>query len=157
MWYPSICSTWQLQSPISMILISSCWITTTIYKTVKKAAMKRQNRRYHMKEHKNLDQTQVSKVILHFVCAVTYRENKQWTDANLECAFVESALVFVAPKIWRALVIHYFFSLPNQLQMLQEVHLMKLVQHPHVVRLYEVIDTATKVWPLTQFFSVSFS
>ena len=33
-----------------------------------------------------------------------------------------------------------------QLQMLQEVHLMKLVQHPHVVRLYEVIDTATKLY-----------
>ena len=30
-----------------------------------------------MKEHKNLDQTQVSKVTLHLF-AVTYRENKQW-------------------------------------------------------------------------------
>ena len=30
--------------------------------------------------------------------------------------------------------------------MLQEVQLMKLVQHPHVVRLYEVIDTQTKLY-----------
>lgn len=28
----------------------------------------------------------------------------------------------------------------------QEVRCMKMVQHPHVVRLYEVIDTATKLY-----------
>lgn len=34
----------------------------------------------------------------------------------------------------------------TRLQMMQEVKLMKLVQHPHVVRLYEVIDTHTKLY-----------
>ena len=34
----------------------------------------------------------------------------------------------------------------TRVQMMQEVRLMKLVQHPHVVRLYEVIDTQTKLY-----------
>jgi SNF-related kinase len=35
--------------------------------------------------------------------------------------------------------------------MLQEVRLMKLVQHPYVVRLYEVIDTQTKLYLVLEF------
>ena len=35
--------------------------------------------------------------------------------------------------------------------MLQEVQLMKLVQHPHVVRLYEVIDTASKLYLVLEY------
>lgn len=38
-----------------------------------------------------------------------------------------------------------------RLQMLQEVRLMKLVQHPYVVRLYEVIDTQTKLYLVLEF------
>ena len=34
----------------------------------------------------------------------------------------------------------------TRMQMMQEVRLMKLVQHPYVVRLYEVIDTQTKLY-----------
>lgn len=34
---------------------------------------------------------------------------------------------------------------------IQEVQLMKLVQHPHVVRLYEVIDTQTKLYLVLEF------
>lgn len=39
----------------------------------------------------------------------------------------------------------------TRLQMLQEVRLMKLVQHPFVVRLYEVIDTQTKLYLVLEF------
>ncbi len=39
----------------------------------------------------------------------------------------------------------------TRVQMLQEVQLMKLVQHPHVVRLYEVIDTETKLYLVLEF------
>lgn len=39
----------------------------------------------------------------------------------------------------------------TRLQMLQEVRLMKLVQHPYVVRLYEVIDTHTKLYLVLEF------
>lgn len=35
--------------------------------------------------------------------------------------------------------------------MMQEVRLMKLVQHPYVVRLYEVIDTQTKLYLVLEF------
>jgi SNF-related kinase len=34
----------------------------------------------------------------------------------------------------------------SRAHLFQEVRCMKLVQHPHVVRLYEVIDTATKLY-----------
>ena len=39
----------------------------------------------------------------------------------------------------------------TRLQMMQEVRLMKLVQHPYVVRLYEVIDTQTKLYLVLEF------
>lgn len=39
----------------------------------------------------------------------------------------------------------------SKAHLFQEVMCMKLVQHPHVVRLYEVIDTPTKLYLILEF------
>jgi len=54
--------------------------------------------------------------------------------------------VFTGEKVAVKIIDKQKLDQSTQTQMLQEVRLMKLVQHPHVVRLYEVIDTATKLY-----------
>ena len=53
--------------------------------------------------------------------------------------------VFTGEKVAVKVIDKMKLDAATRLQMMQEVRLMKLVQHPYVVRLYEVIDTQTKV------------
>ena len=53
--------------------------------------------------------------------------------------------VFTGEKVAVKVIDKMKLDSATRLQMMQEVRLMKLVQHPYVVRLYEVIDTQTKV------------
>jgi len=62
-------------------------------------------------------------------------------------AVVKSARhVFTGERVAVKVIDKMKLDAATRLQMLQEVRLMKLVQHPHVVRLYEVIDTQTKLY-----------
>jgi serine/threonine protein kinase len=53
--------------------------------------------------------------------------------------------VFTGEKVAVKVIDKMKLDAATRIQMMQEVRLMKLVQHPYVVRLYEVIDTQTKV------------
>ncbi len=59
--------------------------------------------------------------------------------------------VFTGEKVAVKVIDKSRLDAATRTQMLQEVQLMKLVQHPHVVRLYEVIDTATKLYLVLEF------
>ena len=62
-------------------------------------------------------------------------------------AVVKSARhVFTGERVAVKVIDKMKLDAATRLQMMQEVRLMKLVQHPHVVRLYEVIDTQTKLY-----------
>jgi len=54
--------------------------------------------------------------------------------------------VFTGEKVAVKVIDKMKLDQSTRMQMLQEVRLMKLVQHPNVVRLYEVIDTQTKLY-----------
>ena len=54
--------------------------------------------------------------------------------------------VFTGEKVAVKVIDKMKLDSATRLQMMQEVRLMKLVQHPYVVRLYEVIDTQTKLY-----------
>jgi len=54
--------------------------------------------------------------------------------------------VFTGEKVAVKVIDKMKLDQATRMQMLQEVSLMKLVQHPNVVRLYEVIDTQTKLY-----------
>jgi len=54
--------------------------------------------------------------------------------------------VFTGEKVAVKVIDKMKLDQATRMQMLQEVRLMKLVQHPNVVRLYEVIDTQTKLY-----------
>lgn len=54
--------------------------------------------------------------------------------------------VFTGEKVAVKVIDKMKLDAGTRTQMLQEVRLMKLVQHPNVVRLYEVIDTQTKLY-----------
>ncbi len=59
--------------------------------------------------------------------------------------------VFTGEKVAVKVIDKSRLDAATRTQMLQEVQLMKLVQHPHVVRLYEVIDTASKLYLVLEF------
>ena len=62
-------------------------------------------------------------------------------------AVVKSARhVFTGERVAVKVIDKTKLDAATRIQMMQEVRLMKLVQHPHVVRLYEVIDTQTKLY-----------
>ena len=62
-------------------------------------------------------------------------------------AVVKSARhVFTGERVAVKVIDKMKLDAATRMQMMQEVRLMKLVQHPHVVRLYEVIDTQTKLY-----------
>ena len=62
-------------------------------------------------------------------------------------AVVKSARhVFTGERVAVKVIDKTKLDAATKVQMMQEVRLMKLVQHPHVVRLYEVIDTQTKLY-----------
>ena len=62
-------------------------------------------------------------------------------------AVVKSARhVFTGERVAVKVIDKTKLDAATRVQMMQEVRLMKLVQHPHVVRLYEVIDTQTKLY-----------
>ena len=54
--------------------------------------------------------------------------------------------VFTGEKVAVKVIDKMKLDQMTRTQMMQEVRLMKLVQHPNVVRLYEVIDTQTKLY-----------
>jgi len=59
--------------------------------------------------------------------------------------------VFTGEKVAVKVIDKLKLDAATRLQMMQEVRLMKLVQHPYVVRLYEVIDTQTKLYLVLEF------
>ena len=59
--------------------------------------------------------------------------------------------VFTGEKVAVKVIDKMKLDSATRLQMMQEVRLMKLVQHPYVVRLYEVIDTQTKLYLVLEF------
>ena len=59
--------------------------------------------------------------------------------------------VFTGEKVAVKVIDKMKLDAATRIQMMQEVRLMKLVQHPYVVRLYEVIDTQTKVRHLNMY------
>ena len=59
--------------------------------------------------------------------------------------------VFTGEKVAVKVIDKMKLDAATRLQMMQEVRLMKLVQHPYVVRLYEVIDTQTKLYLVLEF------
>ena len=59
--------------------------------------------------------------------------------------------VFTGEKVAVKVIDKGRLDAATRTQMLQEVQLMKLVQHPHVVRLYEVIDTSSKLYLVLEF------
>ncbi|TRY76929.1 hypothetical protein TCAL_10621 [Tigriopus californicus] len=59
--------------------------------------------------------------------------------------------VFTGEKVAVKVIDKTKLDAATKIQMLQEVQLMKLVQHPHVVRLYEVIDTQTKLYLILEY------
>ena len=62
-------------------------------------------------------------------------------------AVVKSARhVFTGERVAVKVIDKTKLDAATRVQMMQEVRLMKLVHHPHVVRLYEVIDTQTKLY-----------
>ena len=62
-------------------------------------------------------------------------------------AVVKSARhVFTGERVAVKVIDKTKLDAATRVQMMQEIRLMKLVQHPHVVRLYEVIDTQTKLY-----------
>lgn len=59
--------------------------------------------------------------------------------------------VFTGEKVAVKVIDKMKLDAATRIQMMQEVRLMKLVQHPYVVRLYEVIDTQTKLYLVLEF------
>ena len=59
--------------------------------------------------------------------------------------------VFTGEKVAVKVIDKMKLDAATRVQMFQEVQLMKLVQHPHVVRLYEAIDTHTKLYLVLEY------
>jgi len=76
-----------------------------------------------------------------------FYKNPLWNTGKGHFAVVKTAKhVFTGERVAVKVIDKTKIDAASKQHLLQEVRCMKLVQHPHIVRLYEVIDTQTRLF-----------